>query len=95
MVTCTSGYGSGSHAPGIKEPAKLPYNCAHTILKCHAMAYRIYETEFKKAQGGKVGITLNCDWFEPASNNAEDIEASERAMQFQVKQKFQFSKAVA
>ena len=83
-VVCINGYSSGRHAPGISQPAKLPYQCAHNILKSHALAYRIYEAEFKEAQGGQVGITLNTDWFEPGSENQVDIEAAERAMQFQV-----------
>jgi len=66
------------------EPAVKPYQCAHTILKSHAMAYRIYEAEFKATQGGKVGITIDSGWYEPASDKPEDIAAAERAVQFKV-----------
>ena len=69
---------------GIVDPAEQPYKCAHTILKSHAMAYRIYESEFKETQGGKCGITIDSGWYEPASDKPEDIEAAERAVQFKV-----------
>jgi len=82
FVVCQQGYAYGSHAPGIAEPAIKPYQCAHTILKSHAMAYRIYEAEFKGSQGGKCGITIDSGWYEPATNKTEDIEAAERAVQF-------------
>lgn len=82
---CDLGYGAGSHAPGLSEPGVLPYKCAHTVLKSHAMAYRIYEREFKETQKGVVGIILNSDWNEPASDKPEDIEAAERAIQFWVR----------
>jgi len=56
------------------------------------MAYRIYESDFKEEQNGVVGITLNTNWNEPASDSAEDIEAAERAMQFSVcSKKFKFN----
>ena len=54
------------------------------------MAYRVYEAEFKEAQKGIVGITLNTDWNEPASDKPEDIEAAERAIQFYVRQMILF-----
>ena len=81
---CVLGYGDGGHAPGLTEPDILPYKCAHTVLKSHAMAYRIYESEFKETQNGVVGIILNANWHEPASDQPEDIEAAERAIQFWV-----------
>jgi lactase-phlorizin hydrolase len=82
FVFCQLGYGYGAHAPGIADPAEQPYQCAHTVLKSHAMAYRIYEREFKATQGGKVGITIDSGWYEPATNSSEDIEAAERSIQF-------------
>ena len=33
---------------------------------------------------GRISITLDGDWKEPASNSPEDIEAAERAMQFKL-----------
>lgn len=82
-VVCMQGYAYGVMAPGIREPAEAPYKCAHTILKSHARAYRIYEAEYKASQGGKVGITLDSGWYEPADpENPAHVEAAERAVQF-------------
>ncbi|ODN04810.1 Lactase-like protein [Orchesella cincta] len=82
-VICVMGYGDGIFAPGIKEISETPYKCIHTILKAHARAYRIYDEEFKSQQKGQVGITIDSGWLEPSDpNNPEDIEASERALQF-------------
>lgn len=82
-VFCNLGYNYGSHAPGIKEPVDAPYQCVHTVIKSHGLAYRIYEAEFKAEQKGKIGITLDSNWNEPRDrNNSEDVAASHRAMRF-------------
>lgn len=47
-------YGIGAHAPGHCEaPATYPYVVAHHLIKAHAKAYRIYESEFRATQGGE------------------------------------------
>jgi len=84
IIVCNNGYGIGDHAPGIKDPSTFPYKCAHTILKSHALAYRIYEAEFKAEQKGQVGITLNSPWAKPGSDSPEDVAAAERFLQFEV-----------
>jgi lactase-phlorizin hydrolase len=77
------GYAYGTHAPGISAPAVLPYQCAHTVIKSHGLAYRIYDAEFRATQNGQVGITLDAGWPEPIDDtNQADLEASEREMQF-------------
>ncbi|CAG7820309.1 unnamed protein product [Allacma fusca] len=82
-VFCKFGYGSGAHAPGLIQPAEGPYQCAHTVIKAHGLAYRIYETEFRKKQQGKIGITLDCIYLEPRDgNNAEDVAAMHRGLKF-------------
>ena len=46
---------------------------------------RLYQREFATTQNGKVGITLNIDWAEPANRKDGDhLEASNRAIQFQL-----------
>jgi len=73
------------HAPGIKDTDK-PYQCAHTIIKSHAKAYHVYNSTYKPSQEGVVGITLDTAWFEPANPNSTlDVTASERALQFYVR----------
>jgi len=82
-VFCNLGYGSGYHAPGVELPGVGAYQCAHTVLKAHGLAYRIYDAEFRATQKGEVGVTLDCGGVEPADrNNAEDVAAMHRALKF-------------
>ncbi len=75
----------GVHAPGVKEHATAPYKCAHNVLKCHARAYRLYERTYKSTQNGFVGITIDSGWYVPLDpNNALDVAATERTLQFKV-----------
>ena len=79
------GYDGGRHAPGIKNPATAPYRVVHTLLKAHAVAYEIYQRDFFPKQQGKIGVSCDSQWYEPADpNNPEDLLASERALQFRV-----------
>jgi beta-glucosidase/6-phospho-beta-glucosidase/beta-galactosidase len=64
----------------------IEYLCTHNLLKAHAEAYHIYNREFKATQKGKVSITLNFEWSEPASDSPEDIAAAEQRRQFEVSQ---------
>lgn len=82
-VTATEGYGSDVHAPGINEPGTADYRAAHNQIKAHAKAYRLYHREFSPSQKGKVGITLNLNYFQPEDfENESDVEASNTLMQF-------------
>jgi beta-glucosidase/6-phospho-beta-glucosidase/beta-galactosidase len=68
-----------------RSEAEAPYQCAHTILKSHARAYRIYDAEFRQSQQGRVGITIDSGWYEPKDpQNPQDVAAAERAIQFKV-----------
>ncbi|XP_049837068.1 myrosinase 1-like isoform X1 [Schistocerca gregaria] len=68
------------------QPAKGigDYLAAHTIIKAHARVWHLYDEQFRASQNGSVGITLNMNGLEPMTNSTEDIEASERARQFQL-----------
>ncbi len=82
-VTATQAYGTGEKAPGIHQPGIGDYIAAHNQIRAHARAYRLYHSEFAETQKGQVGITLNCDWFEPQDpDNEAHIEASETMLQF-------------
>jgi len=74
---------TGEHAPGRKiYPSTEPYIVAHNILNAHAKAVQTYRQNYQKTQNGVIGITLNTDWTEPATNSTADIDASERGQQF-------------
>ncbi|TYZ54921.1 hypothetical protein PybrP1_000100 [[Pythium] brassicae (nom. inval.)] len=82
------GFDIGVLAPGRKiNPHTEPYIVSHNLLLAHARAVDIYRREFKAAQGGRIGITFNCDWREPAPTSdpeqaKQNAEAAERALVF-------------
>nr|XP_022342919.1 uncharacterized protein LOC111136393 isoform X1 [Crassostrea virginica] len=77
------GYGVGSFPPGKQGSGTNTYITAHNIIKAHAEAYHIYDTMYRRYQGGKVGITLNVGWAEPEDPyDPEYLKASERDVQF-------------
>ncbi|ENN80860.1 hypothetical protein YQE_02726, partial [Dendroctonus ponderosae] len=80
--TCEHGYGTGALASNIESPGVKDYICAHNLIIAHGKAYRLYEREFKESQGGRVTMVIDSNWFGPASESAEDIEAAERNMLF-------------
>ena len=75
-------YGLGIFAPGINDPGFAPYKAAHTLIKAHAKAYRLYDRNYRSVQGGQVGISINSDWAEPKDpTNPDDIAAADRYLQ--------------
>ncbi|XP_023022880.2 myrosinase 1 [Leptinotarsa decemlineata] len=79
---CNHGYGSGDYAPGIQSPGIGEYMCSHNVIKAHAKAWHIYNDKFRAEQKGQVGIVIDSNWWEPASDSAEDKEASETKLHF-------------
>ncbi|XP_047004646.1 myrosinase 1-like [Schistocerca americana] len=74
-----SGYSGGYMiAPGINSSGVGDYMAAYTLLMAHAGAYHLYDEKYRETQKGKVGITINNMWYEPATDSAADIEAAER-----------------
>ncbi|EFJ12828.1 hypothetical protein SELMODRAFT_271823 [Selaginella moellendorffii] len=84
----TSGYASGSGPPSRctscskGNSATEPYIAAHNVLLSHAAAVDIYRKKYQPKQGGKIGITLNSNWYEPSTNSAADKEAAQRGLDF-------------
>ncbi|XP_049836490.1 myrosinase 1-like [Schistocerca gregaria] len=77
-----SGYTSDTEAPALNASGVGDYMAGYTLLMAHARAWRLYDEQYRAKYNGKVGITLNVDWAEPATNSAEDIAAAERSLQF-------------
>ena len=80
-VVAMLGYGQGVFAPGRVSNTE-PYLAGHNLLLAHGKAVQLYRSTFQGKQGGRIGITNNCDWREPLTNSAEDKEAAERALEF-------------
>jgi len=85
------GYGVGVHAPGQCSNRQIcptgnsdvdPYVAAHNVLLAHASVYRMYHAKYQGPQGGKISITLSCDWGEPFSNSTADVQAAQRYLEF-------------
>lgn len=70
-------YPPNIHSPGIGE-----YRCAHTILLCHARAYRLYENNFRKLYNGQISITISSRWFQPKTSSKSDLEAANIRFEF-------------
>ncbi|KAL1514216.1 hypothetical protein ABEB36_003507 [Hypothenemus hampei] len=82
-TTCTCGYGQGIHAPGKSLVGDGIYTCAYNSIRAHAKAYRIYEEEFKKTQGGKVTLNIASSWYYPKDNSSSlDQLAADRTFEF-------------
>ncbi|CAG9566618.1 unnamed protein product [Danaus chrysippus] len=78
---CYQGYGGQSLAPLYNISGYGDYMCAKNLLVAHANVYHLYNNEFRKAQGGQIGITISAQWYEPESE--KDMEAAEDSRQFE------------
>lgn len=47
------------------------YRVGHHVVLSHAYAVKVYREEFKEAQRGQIGITLNGDWALPYDDKPE------------------------
>jgi beta-glucosidase len=70
-VVAWMGYGSGIHAPGLKD-YQLGVRAAHHLLLSHGQAVPVIRSNSANAE---VGITLNIAWGVAASNSRADREA--------------------
>jgi beta-galactosidase len=80
-VMAVLGFGQGVFAPG-RVSRSEPYLAAHQMLRAHARAVDVYRRDFQPRQGGRIGITNNCDWREPLTDSVDDRAAAERAVEF-------------
>ncbi|XP_029458535.1 klotho [Rhinatrema bivittatum] len=71
----------------VNEPCvrNLSYTAGHNLLKAHALAWHVYDKEFRRSQKGKISIALQADWVEPACPFfTNDIEATNRILEFDI-----------
>ena len=51
----------------------------------HARAVAAYDKDFRPSQNGKIGISLNGDYYEPwDADDERDKDAAERRMEFHI-----------
>ena len=70
-VVAWMGYGSGIHAPGVKD-YRLAIPASHHLLLSHGMAVPVIRSNSPDAE---VGITLNIQWGMAASNSRADLDS--------------------
>ncbi|XP_031248152.1 beta-glucosidase 44-like [Pistacia vera] len=61
-----------------------PYEAAHNMILAHAAAVQRYRLKYQKKQQGKIGIVLDCRWYEPFRSPRNDHEAAKRAIDFEI-----------
>ncbi len=71
------GYGDGSKAPGLREPAQVVNQTVHHALLCHGHAVRAVREH--GGRGARVGLTDNCETVIPVTESPDDIAAARRA----------------
>ncbi|KAK1416006.1 hypothetical protein QVD17_31794 [Tagetes erecta] len=75
-------YGDALHELGHHSTER--YIVAHNLLLSHASAYHIYKRKYKAKQNGRIGIAFDLTWYIPGTNKSEDIEATQRAQNYQL-----------
>ncbi|PHH66473.1 hypothetical protein CDD81_6948 [Ophiocordyceps australis] len=88
------GYATGSYAPGRSSTNALssqgnsstePWLVGKALIMSHARAVRAYNMDFQKKQQGKIGISLNGDYYDPWDpSDPRDWAAAEQRMQFHI-----------
>ncbi|XP_031475967.1 beta-glucosidase 4 isoform X1 [Nymphaea colorata] len=91
LQTAVNGYCTGVFAPGRCSDRKWssygdsstePYLVAHNQLLAHAKAVDVYRKKFKDTQGGVVGMSVDCEWSEPLTDDLIDKAAAQRRLDF-------------
>lgn len=93
------GFGTGIHAPGRCSPSfgdwceqiggggdssTEPYIAAHHALLAHGYAVNTYKTKYQKAQGGKIGMTIDTSYVIPWNiSDPQDHQAVDISLAFQ------------
>ncbi|KOB64528.1 Uncharacterized protein OBRU01_24123 [Operophtera brumata] len=81
---CSDEFNADIKAPEANNTGIAVYLCAKNILLAHAQAYHLYDEKYRKLQNGTIGIAINQNWYEPASDTIDDYQAAADARQFEV-----------
>ncbi|MGH7505973.1 MAG: GH1 family beta-glucosidase [Longimicrobiales bacterium] len=73
-VIADAGYLHGVHAPGHRSVFEAPI-AAHNLLRAHGASVQALRAD----SGGRIGIVVNLEPKEPATDSADDIAATDRA----------------
>jgi beta-glucosidase len=73
-VAAHLGYRTGEHAPGFRDEGRA-VQVAHHLLLAHAWAVQAFRQE---AREGKIGISLDLPWVQPATDDPDDRAAANR-----------------
>jgi beta-glucosidase len=73
-VVVDAGFVHGTHAPGRRDLAAAPL-AAHNLLRGHGLAVRCLRAEAP----GRIGIVVNLEPKDPATDSPADLEATRRA----------------
>lgn len=61
------------------------YQAAHHLLIAHALAWHVYDKQYRSFQQGQVSLSLHADWAEPANPFIDaHWKAAERFLQFEI-----------
>jgi beta-glucosidase len=77
-VIVDGGYLHGALAPGHRSLFEPPL-AAHNVLRAHGAAVRAFRSGPWSAAGAKIGIVLNFEPKDPATDRPEDVAAAKRA----------------
>jgi beta-glucosidase len=80
-VVADAGYLHGVHAPGHANLFEAPI-ASHNLLRAHAEAVRAFRAEGK----GRIGLVVNIEPKEAASQSPEDVDACDRSDQYMNRQ---------
>ncbi len=76
-VAAFLGYGTGLHAPGICDQSKA-YQAVHHLLLAHGKTIQLYR---QNSYRGKIGIVVDLNHMQPASEREADRAACQRVYQ--------------
>ncbi|XP_065223653.1 myrosinase 1-like [Planococcus citri] len=78
------GYETNRFAPALNLQSSIMYIVMHHALKAHGRIFQLYNKKYRSKQNGKVSLCLECNHYEGKTKSKEDIEAANRAIQFQL-----------